>query len=105
MANSFSGGRGRSTQREPLTMSKQLVNFSLAVASRVLPFCNLESRARTHGVLVIVLYDLLGKLIEPLGSLFVLVPSFTLNLTVNRRKTDNTKVKRKGTNNDLQNIT
>jgi hypothetical protein len=33
------------------------------------PFCNLQSRARTHAVLVIGLYELLGnpttKLIEP----------------------------------------
>jgi hypothetical protein len=27
MATSFSGGRSRSTSREPLTMGKQLVNF------------------------------------------------------------------------------
>ena len=27
MATSFSGGRSRSTQREPSTMGKQLVNF------------------------------------------------------------------------------
>jgi hypothetical protein len=27
MATSFSGGRSRSTRREPLTMGKQLVNF------------------------------------------------------------------------------
>jgi hypothetical protein len=27
MATSFSGGRSQSTQREPLTMGKQLVNF------------------------------------------------------------------------------
>jgi hypothetical protein len=31
------------------------------------PFCNLQSRARTHAVLVIGLYELLGKLIEPPG--------------------------------------
>jgi hypothetical protein len=37
--------------------------------SRVHPFCNLQSRARTHAVLVIGLYELLGNLttylIEP----------------------------------------
>ena len=32
-----------------------------AVASRVHPFCNLQSRARTHAVLVIGLYELLGN--------------------------------------------
>jgi hypothetical protein len=29
--------------------------------SRVLPFCNLQNRARTHAVLVIGLYELLGN--------------------------------------------
>jgi hypothetical protein len=29
--------------------------------SRVHPFCNLQSRARTHAVLVIDLYELLGN--------------------------------------------
>jgi hypothetical protein len=42
-------------------MGKQLVNLSLAAASRVHPFCNVQSRARTHAVLVIGLYELLGK--------------------------------------------
>jgi len=60
MATSFSDGRSRSTRREPPTMGKQLVNFSLAAASRVHPFCNLQSQARTHTVLVIDLYELLG---------------------------------------------
>ncbi len=60
MATSFSGGRSRSTRREPLIMDK-----------RVHPFSNLQSRAQTHAVLVIGLYELLGNpttyLIEPLG--------------------------------------
>jgi hypothetical protein len=30
-------------------------------ASRVHPFCNLQSRERTHGVLVIGLYEFLGN--------------------------------------------
>jgi hypothetical protein len=30
-------------------------------ANRVHPFCNLQSRARTHGVLVIGLHELLGN--------------------------------------------
>jgi len=33
----------------------------LAAASRVHPFCNIQSRARTHAVLVIGLYELLGN--------------------------------------------
>ena len=34
--------------------------LSLAAASRVHPFCNLQSQARTHAVLGIGLYELLG---------------------------------------------
>jgi hypothetical protein len=37
------------------------LTLSLAVASRVHPFCNLQSRARTHVVLVMGLYELLGN--------------------------------------------
>jgi hypothetical protein len=54
MATSFSGGGSRSILREPLTMGKQLVNFSTL-------FCNLQSRAQTHAVLVIGLYELLSN--------------------------------------------
>ena len=56
MATSFSGGESLSTRREPPTMGKQLVNFIKCTL-----FCNLQSRARTHAVLVIVLYELLGN--------------------------------------------
>ena len=50
---------------EPPTMDKQLVNLSLAAASRVHLFlCNLQSRVRSHIVLVIGLYELLGNLIK-----------------------------------------
>jgi len=56
MVTSFSSGGSRSIRREPPTMGKQLVNFT----SRVHPLCNLQSRARTHAVLVIGLYELLG---------------------------------------------
>jgi hypothetical protein len=54
MATSFSGG-------EPPTMGKQLVNFITCTVSRVHPFCNVQSRVRTHDVLVIGLYELLGN--------------------------------------------
>ena len=70
IATSFTGGRSRSTRREPPTMGKQLVNFITSAASRVQPFCYLQSRARTHAVLVIGLYessgtfDLKNKLIQ-----------------------------------------
>ena len=59
MATSFSGAGSRSTRREPPTMGKQLVTLSLAAASRVHPFCNLQSRVRTPDILVIDLYELL----------------------------------------------
>ena len=35
--------------------------LSLVAASRVHPFCNLQSQVRTHAVLVIGLYELLGN--------------------------------------------
>ena len=35
--------------------------LSLAAVSRVHPFCNLQSWARTHAILVIGLYELLGN--------------------------------------------
>jgi hypothetical protein len=47
MAISFSGGRSRSTRREPPTMDKQLVNFITCGCESSAPFCNLQSRART----------------------------------------------------------
>ena len=59
MATSFSGGKGRSTRREPPTMGKQLVNF--ITSSRVHTFSKLQSRVRFHAVLVIGLYELLGN--------------------------------------------
>ena len=61
MATSFSGGRSRSTLREPPTMGRKLVKFIPYVASRVHPFCNLQNRARTNAVLVIGLYELLDN--------------------------------------------
>jgi hypothetical protein len=51
MATSFSAGRSWSTQREPPTMGKQLVNF----------ITRKKSRAQTHAVSVIGLYKLLGN--------------------------------------------
>jgi len=48
----------RSTRREPPTMGKQLVNFITCGCESSTPlFCNLQSRARTHAVLVIGLYE------------------------------------------------
>jgi hypothetical protein len=56
MATSFSGGRSRSTQREPLIMGKQLVNCIT---------CDCESSALFFviykAILVIGLYELLGN--------------------------------------------
>ena len=37
------------------------LTLSLAAASRVHPFCNLQSWVRAHDVLVIGLYELLGN--------------------------------------------
>ena len=65
MATTFSVGRSR---REPPTMGKQLVNL-ITCGCESSHFCNLPSRPRTHAVLVINLYELLGNpttlLIEP----------------------------------------
>ena len=62
MATSFSGGRSQSTRREPPTMGKQLVNFITCRCESSAPFFyNLQSRAWTHAVLVIGLYELLGN--------------------------------------------
>jgi hypothetical protein len=74
MATSFSGGRSRSTRREPPTMGKQLINFITFGCESSTPFfVTYKSRARTHAVLVIGLYELLGnpttQLIEPPGPL------------------------------------
>jgi hypothetical protein len=48
-------------KKQPPTMDKQLVNLITCDARRVHPFCNLQSRAQTHAVLVIGLYELLGN--------------------------------------------
>jgi hypothetical protein len=42
-------------------MGKQLVSFIACGCESSAPFCNLQSRARTHAVLVIGLYELLGN--------------------------------------------
>jgi hypothetical protein len=42
-------------------MGKQLVNFITCAVSRIHPLCNLQSRVRTHAVLMIGLYELLGN--------------------------------------------
>ena len=50
--------------------------LSLGAASQVHPFCILQSRVRTHTVLVVCLYELLGNPttlhIEPPGSVILL---------------------------------
>jgi hypothetical protein len=53
MATSFSGGGSRSTRREPPNLGKQLVNFITCGCESSVPFCNLQSWARTHAVLAI----------------------------------------------------
>ena len=66
MATSFSGGRSRSTRREPPTMDTQLVNFITCDCESSEPFFVIYK-----AVLVIGLYELLGNpstyLIEPPG--------------------------------------
>ena len=42
-------------------MSKQLVNFITCGCESSAPFLYLKNRARTHAVLVIGLYELLGN--------------------------------------------
>jgi len=59
MATSFSVGGSQSTLREPPTMGKQLVNYHLRLRVECTLFCNLQSWARTHAVLVIGLYEAL----------------------------------------------
>jgi hypothetical protein len=65
-------------------------------ASRVHPFCNLQSRVRTHAVLVIGLYELLGNpttlLIEPpepsvASDLLVTILSIYVIFETNRNET------------------
>jgi hypothetical protein len=72
MATSFSGGRSR---REPSTMGKQLVNFITCGCESSTLFYNLQSRARTHVVLAIGLYVLLGNLTTRALTLFEVMTS------------------------------
>jgi len=58
MATSFSGGKNRSTLREPPTMGKQLVNFITCGYESSEPFFVIYKARR---VLVIGLYELLGN--------------------------------------------
>ena len=58
---SFSGGRSRSTLREPQTMGKQLVNIITGGFESSAPFSNLQIWPQTQAVLVIGLYELLGN--------------------------------------------
>ena len=62
MATSFSGGESQSpsTQREPPTMGKQLVNFITCGCESSAPFFVIyKAGVRTHAVLLIGLYELL----------------------------------------------
>jgi hypothetical protein len=56
MATSFSGGRSWSTQREPLTMGKQLVNFITCGCETSAPISVIYK-----AVLAIGLYELLDN--------------------------------------------
>jgi hypothetical protein len=46
---------------EPPAMGKQLVSYITCGGESSAPFCDLQSRARTHAVLVIGLYELFGN--------------------------------------------
>jgi hypothetical protein len=60
MATSFSGEESQNTRRELPTMGKQLVNFITCGCESSAPFYVIyQSRAQTHAVLVIGLYELL----------------------------------------------
>jgi hypothetical protein len=50
------------TRKDSPTMEKQLVNFITCCCELSAPFCNLQSRTRTHAVAVIGLNELLGNL-------------------------------------------
>ena len=60
MATSFSGGRSR---KEPPSIGKQLVNFIICgcESSAFFVIYKLQSRVRTHDVLVTGLYKSLGN--------------------------------------------
>jgi hypothetical protein len=53
MATSFSGGRSRSTRREPPTMRKQLVNFITSCMHNIVLFKG--EIAKTMGILIVFL--------------------------------------------------
>ena len=60
MTTSFSGGRSRSTLREPPTMGKQLVNLINCGCEWSEPLFVIDKAGcKTHAVLVIGLYELL----------------------------------------------
>jgi hypothetical protein len=62
MATSFSGGRSRGTRREPPIIGKQQVNFITCGCESSAPFfVILQSLVRTHTVLVIGMYEMLGN--------------------------------------------
>jgi len=55
------GGRSRSTRREPPTMDKQLVNFITCGCESSAPFFAIyKAGCEPHTLLVIGLYELLG---------------------------------------------
>jgi hypothetical protein len=58
MATSFSGGRSTERTADHGQATGKLYHLWL---SRLHPFCNLQNRARTHAVLMIGLYELLGN--------------------------------------------
>jgi hypothetical protein len=49
------------SKTEPPTIGKQLINFITCFCESNAPFCDLQSPARTHAVLALGLYELLGN--------------------------------------------
>jgi hypothetical protein len=86
MATRLSGGRSRSTRREPPTMGKQLVNFITCGCESNAPFFYLHSWAQAHAVLVIGLYELLSNptyLTYNRTNIFIMKNSTILNIIHN----------------------
>jgi hypothetical protein len=59
MATSCSGGRSRSTRREPPALGKQLVNFIICGCESSAPFLLFTKPGANRTVLVVCLYELL----------------------------------------------
>jgi hypothetical protein len=90
MATSFSGGGSRSTRREPPTLHKQLINFITCGCESSVPFfVNYKAGRESEG------RQCKGQHFEDTKGVL---------RTVNRRRADNTKAKRKRTRISTENL-